>query len=169
LGNRNEPFLRVGQRSQGASGQRLQPEPRSDQQLPLPHREAGNVGGNREWASPQYAMVLGASTHSSACLSFVELLIISTSAGLFITAAGHVISGRQSVYFGADCFIPVRSVDVSERALCWLLPFDSRQLKRPANHPSFNEVFNLRSKGRRWLISSRGFRESSTSVSERLH
>jgi hypothetical protein len=47
--------------------------------------------------------------------------------------------------------------------------FDSRQLKRPANHPSFNEVFNLLSRERRWLISSTGFRESSTSMRERLH
>jgi len=42
-----------------------------------------------------------------------ELVIRSTGAGLFITAAGHVISGSRSVYYGADCFIPVRSVPVS--------------------------------------------------------
>jgi hypothetical protein len=42
-----------------------------------------------------------------------ELVIRSTGAGLFITAAGRVISGRRSVYYGADCFIPVRPVDVS--------------------------------------------------------
>jgi hypothetical protein len=30
-----------------------------------------------------------------------------------------------------------------------LLPFDPNQLKRPANHPSFNEALNLRSRGQR--------------------
>ena len=48
-----------------------------------------------------------------AAASAAELVIRSTGAGLFITAAGHAISVRRSVYYGADCFIPVRSVDVS--------------------------------------------------------
>src|SRR5947209_12285443 len=42
-----------------------------------------------------------------------NLVIRSTGAGLFITAGGHVISGRRSVYYGAHCFIPVRPVNVS--------------------------------------------------------
>jgi hypothetical protein len=36
---------------------------------------------------------------------FGQFLGRSTGARLFITAAGHVISGRLSVYYGADCFI----------------------------------------------------------------
>ena len=46
-----------------------------------------------------------------------ELVIRSTGAGLFITAARHAISVRRSARYGADCFIPVRSVDVSRSPL----------------------------------------------------
>jgi hypothetical protein len=44
-------------------------------------------------------------------------VIRSTGASFFITAAGLAISVRRSVYYGADCFIPVRSVDVSQYPL----------------------------------------------------
>jgi hypothetical protein len=43
-------------------------------------------------------------------LFVAELVIRSTGAGLFIPATGHVISRRRSVYYGADCFIPVSPV-----------------------------------------------------------
>jgi hypothetical protein len=44
-------------------------------------------------------------------------VIKSTRADLYITTVGHVISGRRSVYYGADCFIPVRPVNESRRLL----------------------------------------------------
>src|SRR6516162_2485468 len=45
-------------------------------------------------------------------------MIIATGAGLLITTAGHAISVRRSVYYGADCFLPVRSLmDHSVRCL----------------------------------------------------
>jgi hypothetical protein len=40
-----------------------------------------------------------------------EPVIRSTGAGLFIAPAGHVISMRRSVYYGADSFISDRPVD----------------------------------------------------------
>src|SRR5262245_49454621 len=49
---------------------------------------------------------------------------------------------------GADCFIPVRSVDVSRCPL--FIAFRSAPSKRPANHSSFNEALNLRSRGQQW-------------------
>jgi hypothetical protein len=58
-----------------------------------------------------------------------ELVIRSTGAGLFITAAGHVISGRRSVYYGADCFIPGRSVDGSRCPLS--IAFRSTPVEAP--------------------------------------
>jgi hypothetical protein len=69
--------------------------------------------------------------------------IRSTGAGHFITAAGHTNSVRRSVYHGADCFIPVCSVDVRHR---YLWPFDPHPLKCPADHPSFKEARNLQSR-----------------------
>jgi len=48
-------------------------------------------------------------------------VIRSTGASLFITAAGHVISGRRSVYCGADCFISAgRSVYHGVGDLLWI-------------------------------------------------
>src|SRR5262249_46237558 len=46
-------------------------------------------------------------SHSSEQLtiSSAQLVSRSTGASRFITAAGHVISGRRSDYYGADCFI----------------------------------------------------------------
>jgi hypothetical protein len=35
----------------------------------------------------------------------------------------------------------------AEHGVRCLLPFDPHQLKRPANHPSFNAALNLRSRG----------------------
>src|SRR5690348_2627370 len=53
--------------------------------------------------------------------SFAELVIRSTGASRFITAAGHVISGRRSVYCGADCFISAgRSVYHGVGDLLWI-------------------------------------------------
>jgi len=79
--------------------------------------------------------------------SVAELVIRSTGAGLFITAAGHVISGA-----GLSITAPIalfRSVRSTYHGVRCLLPCDPHQLKRPVNHPSFNEVFNLRSRGQR--------------------
>jgi hypothetical protein len=74
------------------------------------------------------------------------LVIVSSGPGLFIIASGIVISVRPSVYHGADCFIPVRAVDVSRASAlyCRSIP---NQLKHPANRPSFNEAISLRSRG----------------------
>jgi hypothetical protein len=57
-----------------------------------------------------------------------ELVIRSTGASLCITAAGHLISGRRSVNYGADCFIPValsrrqQSITDQPLASCRKLP-----------------------------------------------
>ena len=61
--------------------------------------------------------------------SIAELVIRSTGAGLFITAAGHAISARRSVYHGADYFILVRSVDVSPCPLS--ISFRSAPIETP--------------------------------------
>ncbi len=44
-----------------------------------------------------------------------ELVIRSTDAGRFITAAGRVISRCRSDYYGTDSFIPVGLVSLSRR------------------------------------------------------
>jgi hypothetical protein len=62
-------------------------------------------------------------------LPLAELVIRSTGAGLFITAAGLVIAVRRSVYYGAVCFIPVRSVDVSRCPL--FIAFRSAPIEMP--------------------------------------
>jgi hypothetical protein len=56
-------------------------------------------------------------------------VVKSTGAGPFITAAGLVISVRRSVYYGADCDIPVRSVDLSRCPL--FVAFQSASIETP--------------------------------------
>jgi hypothetical protein len=55
-----------------------------------------------------------------------EMVIRLTGAGLFFTAAGHGISGRRFVYYGADRFIPVRPVDVSRWSAVYCLSIRTR-------------------------------------------
>jgi hypothetical protein len=72
-------------------------------------------------------------------------VIRSTGSVHFITAAGHVISLRRSVYCCADCFFPVRPVSVLPCPPS--IAFRSAPVKRHEDHSSFHEVFNLLSRG----------------------
>jgi hypothetical protein len=73
------------------------------------------------------------------------LVIRSTGAALFVTAAGRINSVCRSVYYGIDRFIPLRSVDESGWPLAIVFLFAPS--KRLADHPLFNEAFHLLSRG----------------------